>query len=115
MTWAGLALRILFTAGWLALTVGLLRRGVTAGRYSAALGGLLVVVLLWLTRPETAARLQMLGVQIDRQIEAAEDVKDWLERTEAAAKAAARELAEMVEREALRPFATTEFSGRREI
>ncbi len=126
MNWWTIIVRLLVTAGIGWATFKLLRDGVTAPRYSAAVLGLFVIAVIWVADLEHASRIAVLGIEIDRRIELAEDAIHRLDELEssatktverldtltAKAQAIAEGLSELVEKESLRRWAMILPSGR---
>src|SRR5204863_9038921 len=84
-----LAVRILVTVAVLLLTVLMIRRGLGAAEYTAALVGIAVVALSWLIDVEDlvahASRVNVWGVEVDRRLQLAQDVIDRLTSLETSA------------------------------
>jgi len=84
-----LVVRLLLTVGVLTLTLLMVRRGLGAAEYTAALVGLSVLAFSWLIDVEGlvvhASRLVFFGVEVDRRIQLAQEVIDRLASLEASA------------------------------
>ena len=88
----------LVTLGIAAATFRLLQQKMKVSSYSASVAGLFLVAIIWAIDFGSASRIVLLGIEIDRRIELAEDAIHRLTQIEGAAEETQRQLAEMEKR-----------------
>jgi hypothetical protein len=81
------------TIAILYLTYRLVNPSITVGRYGAAICGLFLTLIIWSVDLQTVSRVALLGIQIDRKIETANEAIKRLEDLENRAKATEARLA----------------------
>jgi hypothetical protein len=81
------------TIAILYLTYRLVHPSITVVRYGAAICGLFVTLIIWSVDLQTVSRVALLGIQIDRKIETANEAIKRLEDLENRAKATEARLA----------------------
>ena len=81
------------TIAILYLTYRLVNPSITVGRYGAAICGLFLTLIIWSVDLQTMSRVALLGIQIDRKIETANEAIKRLEDLENRAKATEARLA----------------------
>jgi hypothetical protein len=85
--------KVLVTIAIVYLTYRLVNPSITVGRYGAAICGLFLTLVIWSVDLQTVSRVALLGIQIDRKIETANEAIKRLEDLEDRAKATEARLA----------------------